>query len=99
LGGKLSDLVPLGLGVGFALEKTLYQDSAAKHLTPAANHFLIGPSAGTLFVHPQNHVLVVVHDRISTDINGKHSGKRNELVHDPLIAVLKALARELVLPA
>jgi hypothetical protein len=55
---------------------------------PALNDLINRPSIGLTLVYMQYDMIVVRHNGIGTDINGKYGGQRDNSIFDPFSAML-----------
>jgi len=56
------------------------------------------PSLRLLLIEPNDYVIVIGHNRIGTEINGKHLAQHRKAIHHPLAAMLVILTGIVVLP-
>jgi len=83
----------------FHLRRVGMFQRARKGLQPAACHFLVRHRPGLLWIDIQDHMPVVAHNTVRIHRHCEALGQFQDAIFDPLAAMLKALAGQLVLPA
>jgi len=84
------------LGVVLTAQIALDAQRGAEQRAPALDHLALAPGGGGVRVYPENHVVVVAHQRIGAEVDAEGGGQGFEFVDDPLAVVFVVLAGKVV---
>lgn len=95
---RLQHLLLLGVQ-RIARQKPTGVERAGKEPVPAFDHLAPAPGCSLRTVDVQHHMVVVVHHRVGTDVDGEDLGQRQEPCFDPFAPVRVGAARSGILAA